>query len=128
MAKYQSDAMLDAALTWLQDNVKAICILTSEPTTISHCTASTVLATHVMTTADFTLADDTTVGGRKVTVAQQATLAVQTTGEANHVALFSSVAASSGLHYVVTCTTQILGSTDNEVTIPAFDITIDDTT
>ncbi len=130
MAKYQNDSMLDAALTWLQDNCDKICILTAQPTSVDNCTASTVLAVTTISTGSFTLADDSTVGGRKITVSSQVTLAVQTTGVAEYIALFSSDSTNhtTGLHYVTMCTTQNLASTSNSVTIPSWDITIDDAT
>ena len=127
MAKYQSDDMLDAALTWLQDSANQICILTAAPSGLSDCTASTHLAVHALTTGDFTLGDDSTNGGRKVTIGEQATLDVETTGVAEYIALFSSV-GTTGLHYYTMCTTHNLASTSNSVTIPAFKITLDDAT
>ena len=127
MAKYQNDSMLDAALDWIKTNVKKTCILTAQPTLLSECTASTSLAVAALTTASFTLANGD-VSGRKITVAAQTTIAVTSTGVASHVALFSSAVGSSGLHYVTVCTTQVLGSTANQVTIPAWDIEIADTT
>ena len=127
MAKYQNDSMLDAALDWIKTNVKATCVLTAQPTLLSECSASTHLAVAALTTASFTLGNGD-VSGRKVTIAAQTTIAVTSTGVASHVALYSTVAASSGLHYVTICTTQVLGSTLNAVTIPAWDIEIADTT
>jgi len=128
MAKYQNDLMLDAGLAWLQDSVIKMGIYTAQPVSLAECTASTALAfSGALTTGSFVIADDSTNGGRKLTVAAQATLAVVTTGVASHVALFSSV-GTTGLHYVVTCITQALPDTSGKVTVPAFKITLDDAT
>lgn len=73
---------------------------------------------------DFTIANGDT-NGRKVTVAQQATVPIDTTGTATHVVL--AVAAGSRLIYVTTCTSQGLTS-GGTVTVPAWDIELADPT
>lgn len=124
MAKWCNDAMLDTALQYIRNNAKKICVLTAQPTLLTECTAATVLAMTTLNTA-MTIGDGD-VSGRKITIPQAATVAVQTTGVASHVALYSSAAGSSGLHYITQCSTQALTSTSNQVTIPAWDIEIAD--
>ena len=125
MAKWANDNFMDASLTWLQDNGKKQCVLTAQPTLLSQCTASTVLAIVALTTGSFSLANGD-ASGRKITIAQQATLAVQSTGDASHIAIFSTAAGSSGLHYITTCSAVTLASTNDKVTIPAWDIEVSD--
>lgn len=124
MAKWSNDAMLDTALQYIRNNVKKTCVLTAQPTLRAHCTAATVLAlTTISTTMTIGNGD---LSGRKITIPQAATIAVNATGVASHVALYSTVAGSTGLHYVTQCSTQALTSTSNQVTIPAWDIEIAD--
>lgn len=73
--------------------------------------------------ADFTGPANGDTNGRKLTVAQQATITVDSSGTAQHIALADS--ANSKLLYVTTCTSQALTS-GNTVTVPAWDIEIAD--
>lgn len=123
MAKYQNDLMLDAALDYLAA-ATIMCVCTSQPTTYTEMTSTYDLATHVMTGADFTKANGDT-SGRKLTTAQQATITIDHTGTALHVAL--GISGSSTLLYVTTCTSQALTAA-NTVTVPAFDVEIADAT
>jgi hypothetical protein len=124
MAKWTNDALLDTALQYIRNNVKKICVLTAQPTLLSECSAATVLAVTTVNTA-MTIQDGV-VSGRRITIPICATVAVATTGVATHVALYSTVGGSSGLHYVTQCSTQALTSTSNQVTIPAWNIEIAD--
>ncbi len=133
MAKWCSSAFMDAALTWLQNNTNKIVVTSATISAIAQATAATVLARTTLSTGSFVLADDVVLSGRKVTIAQQATIAVLTTGQAAAVAIYSSATvnatqSATGLFYMTTCATQILGSTANKVTIPAWSITIQDVT
>lgn len=119
MAKSVHNDVLDAAL----DEIATATIMTAcnaEPTSRTEAVTTYALADVTMAGGDFTNADGDT-SGRKVTVAQKASVTVDTTGTANHVALCDA----SVLLYVTTCTSQAL-TAGNTVTFPAWDIEIAD--
>jgi hypothetical protein len=119
MAKSVADVVLDAAL----DKIATSTILTvcnAEPTTRTEAITTFKLADVVVDSGDFSKANGDT-SGRKVTVAAQSAVPVDTTGTATHVALCDG----SVLLYVTTCTSQGLTS-GNTVNVPAFDIEIAD--
>lgn len=122
MSKTVSNAVLDAALA-----VIATCTrldVTSDVGTPANLTNS--LANVALTAGDgngdYVIADGTT-NGRKITVAQQADVAVTATGDAAHIVL----SVGGVIHLTTTCTTQTLTS-GNTVTIPAFSDEIADPT
>ena len=126
MAKLVHDDVLDAALSYIADNCKRITVCSTQPTTYTEANATYALAD--VTTTEGTGGGDFSIGngdtsGRKLTIAQQATITVDTSGTAAHVALLD--VDNSKLLYVTTCTSQALTS-GNTVTIPAFDIEIAD--
>lgn len=121
MAKWVSDAVLDAAL-----DVIASCTLmtacSAQPATYTEAATTYKLADVVMAGGDFTKANGDT-NGRKVTIAQKTGVSVDTTGDATHVAL--AISGSSTLHYVTTCTTQTLTG-GNTVTFPSWKVELAD--
>lgn len=121
MAKSVHDTVLDAALGII-DNATNMTACNAEPTTKTEADTTFKLADHTMAGGDFTIANGDT-SGRKVTVAQQASVPIDTTGTATHVALTDA----SNLLYVKTCTSQALTS-GGTVTFPAWDIEIADPT
>lgn len=121
MAKWANDLVMDAALDYIA-TCTILCVCSAQPTTYAEMTGTYDLATHVMAAGDFSKANGDT-NGRKVTIAQQATITVDHTGTATHVAL--GISGSSTLVYVTTCTSQSLTAA-NTVTVPAFDIEIAD--
>ncbi|MGB5583696.1 MAG: hypothetical protein WBO93_08890 [Gammaproteobacteria bacterium] len=114
MAKAVSDGFLDGGLNAI-DGSTAINICTAQPTSIAECDSLSLIPAHTLAGGDFTIANGDT-SGRKVTVAQQATLSIDASGTANHVAINNGVD-----FYVTTCTSQALTS-GGTVTIPAWDI------
>lgn len=123
MAKWQNDSMLDAAL----DYVGAATLLTvcsAQPATYAEASSTYKLADVVVDSGDFSKANGDS-SGRKLTVAQQASVPIDATGSATHVAL--AISGSSTLLYVTTCTSQSLTS-GGTVTVPAWDIEIADAT
>lgn len=118
MAKAATDGFIDGGLLAI-DNSTAINICTAQPTTIAECDSLSLIPAHTLAGGDFTIANGDT-SGRKVTVAQQATLSIDTSGTATHVAINDGVD-----FYVTTCTSQALTS-GGTVTIPAWDIEIAD--
>jgi len=128
MAKLVADAVLDAALQYLEDNVDFLSVCEGAPTTYEHAHsnkgtgAGKVLASSA--TPTFTgPADDTS--GRKITVDEEAAMTVDVSGAADHVALCD--VGSTALLYVTTATEQSLTS-GNTVTVPAWKIGIGDPT
>lgn len=128
MAKLVADAVLDAALQYLEDNVDFISVCEGAPTTYEHAHsnkgtgAGKVLASSA--TPTFTgPADDTS--GRKTTIDEEASITIDVSGDADHVALCD--VGSTALLYATTCTQQALTAA-NTVTIPAWKITIPDPT
>ena len=106
MAKFCSTVILNQACSWIMQNSKNMALMSTAPANLAACTASTgnnVLARVALTTVDFTIADGD-VSGKKVTVAQKATIAVTTTGIPAYVVLYATV-ATTGVHYWTTCST-----------------------
>jgi hypothetical protein len=124
MGKYQIDAMLDAALDYIKNGATQICVCSTQPTTYAQATSTYKLALRSgLTSGSFTGPGDGDGPGRKLTVNQQATITVDTGGDAQHIALCSA----DTLLYVTTCTLQTLTG-GNTVTIPAWDIELADAT
>lgn len=127
MAKLCASAVLDAALQYLEDNVDWISVCEGAPTTYEHAHSNKGTATGKVlahsTTPTFTGPGAGDGGGssRKTTVDQEATITVDITGDADHVALVKT--GTTVLLYVTTCTLQTLTAA-NTVTIPAWDIEI----
>lgn len=116
MVKKVTDGILDGTL----DKVAACTaynICSAEPTSIAECDSLSLIPAHTLTGGDFTKANGDT-SGRKVTVAQQATLSIDATGTATHIAINDGTD-----YYVTTCTSQLLTS-GGTVTGPAWDIEI----
>lgn len=123
MAKWANDDVMDAALAVVATgNILTVC--STQPTTRTEAVTTYKLADVAVTpgdgNGDFTVGDGD-VSGRKLTVAEQADIPVDSTGTATHVAICDG----SDLLYVTTCTSQAINS-GNTVTVPAWDIEIAD--
>lgn len=119
MSKWANDSVLDALL----DKVATGTILTvcdTQPTTRTEAVTTYKLADVVIDSGDFAKANGTP-NGRQLTVAQQSSVAVDSSGDATHVAICDG----SDLLYVTTVTSQTLTS-GNTVTVPAWVITVAD--
>lgn len=121
MGKACSDAHMDAML----DNIALATTLTvcsAEPANQAGI-AAVALADVTLTAGDgngdYTIGDGDT-NGRKLTVAQQADVDIDSSGTASHVVLDDGSSI-----YVTTCTSQALTS-GGTVTIPAWDIEVAD--
>jgi len=121
MAKLVADAVLDAALNYIKNNVVEMIACSTQPTTYEQATATYALADVVMEAADFTLDDG--ASGREVNVAAKTGVTVDASGTYQHVALCSA----DTLLYVTTGTSQVL-SAGNTVDFPAWIIQIADPT
>ena len=104
MAKWANDSMMDAALSYV-DDATLLTVCSAQPTTYAEASATYKLADVVLTAGagngDFTLANGDS-SGRKLTVAQQSNMDIDSSGTATHVAL--CISGSSTLLYVTTCT------------------------
>lgn len=123
MAKFVSDAVLDAALNHIKNNATQMILCDSQPADRAAAVAG-ALATVTLAGAgaDITVGDDATVG-RKGSVAVQNGVTVSTGGNHNHTALISG----TDLLFVTTATVQKTLNTNDTVDIPGWDIKIADT-
>lgn len=121
MAKFADDSVMDAALGVI-DNATNMTVCSQQPTTKAEADTTYALADVVVGGGDFTIGNGDT-SGRKVTVAAQSGITIDTTGTGNHVALTDA----SDLLLVTTCNSISLTAT-NQVNFPAFDAEIGDPT
>jgi hypothetical protein len=122
MGKLVDDSVLDGALNIVKNGATQLSVCNAQPTTYTQATVTYKLALKTgLTSGSFTGPANGDTSGRKLIVNQQATIAVDASGDATHIAICSG----SVLLYVTTCTTQTLTS-GNTVTVPAWDIEIAD--
>lgn len=122
MAKWANDDVMDAALDVIATATR-MDICSAQPANFAGI-AAVALADVTLDSSDFTLANGDT-SGRKVTVAAQNGVLIDTSGTATHVAL--SRVSDSTLLLVTTCTSQALTANgSNTVNVPAFDDEIAD--
>lgn len=122
MAKWVTDEALDAMLADIATSTRLV-VCSGQPANFAGI-AAVALADVTMTAGhgngDYTIANGDT-NGRKLTVAQQAAVPIDSSGTATHVSLDDG----SELRYVTTCTSQALTS-GGTVTVPAWDIEVAD--
>lgn len=127
MAKSADDAIMDAALNNLADNGDRMDICATQPTTFTEATSTNTLGNTTLTTGagngDYTLADGDT-SGRKVTVAAQSGVSIDSSGTADHVAISDTV--NSTLKYVTTLGTSKAVSSGDTADIGAWDVEVED--
>lgn len=123
MAKAIPDAILDKTLDEIATATKQV-LCSAQPTTYAEANATYALADIVIDGTDFTKANGDT-SGRKVTIAAQTGVLIDTSGTGTHIALIRT--ADSTLIYVTTCTSQaVTANGSNTVNFPAWDIEIAD--
>lgn len=120
MAKWQNDAVLDAALTYISTNATELYICSEQPISRAAAIASSLTAVAVPT---FQANSDGITSGRKLTVDQKADIAITANGSANHVVLCSG----ADLVYITTCTPKALTIGDT-TTQPQWNIEFADVT
>lgn len=124
MAKATPDAVLDQMADDLIATVTRQVVCSAQPTTYTEANSTFALADVTVDSGDFTKANGDT-SGRKVTVAAQTGVLIDTSGTATHIALLD--VSGTALKYVTTCTSQALvANGTNTVNIPAWDIEIAD--
>lgn len=119
--KFAPDAVLDKIADYIIAQATKLYICSDQPSNFAGI-AAVALADVDMSSSDFTKSNGD-ASGRKVRVAQKSNIAIDATGEADHVVL----ASDSELLYVTTCTLQAL-TEGGTVTTPAWDIEISDPT
>ena len=124
MGKAAPDDTLDALLDKIATATR-LSVCTDEPANFAGI-AALQLASVTLTAGDgngdYTVANGDT-NGRKVTVAQQASIAITASGDADHIVLDDGTT----LIYVTTCTLQTL-TNGGTVTVPAWDAEVADPT
>jgi len=122
MAKATPDAVLDTFLDAIAVGTRLM-VCSGQPANFAGI-AAVALADVTLTAGDgngdYTIANGDT-SGRKLTVAQQASIPIDSSGTATHISLDDG----TNLLYVTTCTSQALTS-GGTVTVPAWDIEIAD--
>jgi len=126
MAKRCHSDVLDAALQYIEDNCDRISVCETEPTSYAEATTNKGGGGYklaISSTPTFTgpAAGDGGGYSRKTAVDEEASISVDVSGDAQHIALADSL--NSKLLYVTTCTLQAVTS-GNTVTIPTWDIEI----
>lgn len=119
MSKWANDSVMDAALDKIATGTVMVAC-SAQPTTRAEAVSTYALADVTLDSGDYTKANGDT-NGRKVTIAQQTDITVDTGGTVTHVAICDG----SNLLYVTTCTSQVL-TAGNTVTFPAWDIEFSD--
>jgi hypothetical protein len=124
MAKAAPDSTIDAMLIEIATATRLM-VCSGQPANFAGI-AAVALADVTLTAGDgngdYTIANGDT-SGRKITVAQQADIPIDSTGTATHISLDDG----TDLIYVTTCTSQALTS-GGTVTVPAWDIEVADPT
>ena len=128
MAKSAHNDVLDGLLNIVKNNATRISVCEGQPTTYAEATTNKgsgglKLAIRTITSANFTGPADGDTSGRKLTKSEDASITVDVSGNANHVALSDS--ANSKLLLVTTCT-QIAIVAANTITIPAWGMKVAD--
>ena len=124
MGKWQNDAILEAALNYVKTNADKMVFCSALPTTYSQAidppaSSGYALADVAIGSGDITGPTDGVVSGRKITVAEKASISIDATGTGNHVVLVDT--GASALLFATTATSQAVTS-GNKLTIPAWNI------
>ena len=121
MAKYIADLIMDAALNTVKNNATRAHICSDQPENYAGI-SSVELGVVTIDSNDFTGPANGDVSGRKLTFNQQTGVEIDTTGEADHLALSNG---SDTLYLVTTLEAQTV-TDGNTATINAFDWEIAD--
>ena len=125
MSVYVPDATIDAMLDVIADDVTKLHICSTQPTNYTEANATYELGNVTVSSGvgggDWTQTDGDT-SGRKITMAEQTGINIDTTGTALHIA---GTNGSDTLYFVTTVTSQGVNS-GNTATINTFDIEVQD--
>ena len=120
MGKSANDVVLDALLEKMEGNANLLCACSTQPTSRTEAAVTYMLATVVIDSADFTIADGGS-GGRKATISAQSGITITNNGTVAHLAIIDN----SVLYFVTTTSSQTLVA-GNLLNIPAWTITVND--
>lgn len=120
MARIISDSTLNAALTHIQNNAESLILIDGAPADRA-AALTNALATHAVTSGDFSLANGD-FSGRKLVTAAQTGISVSDSGTYNHAVIVSSTEILAVLE-ADTPRALVNGDTVN---LAAFDIEIGD--
>lgn len=125
MSVYVPDSTIDSMLDLIANGVTKLHICSTQPTNYTEASATYELGNVTVSSGvgsgDWTRADGD-VSGRKITMAEQAGINIDTTGTAQHIA---GTNGTDTLYFVTTVTSQGVNS-GNTATINTFDIEIED--
>jgi len=124
MTKFANDLVMDAAFDFVIANAERIVVCSSYPASYAAVAAATLADDPLSQTNDFTKANGD-VSGRKLTIAQQTAIPIDSSGTATHVVVVDD--SNSRILLVTECTSQVL-TAGGTVTIPAWDEEIGDPT
>lgn len=119
MGKAADDAFIDGGLDAI-DNCTTLTVCTAEPANFAGVAAVTLASVTLTAGAgngDYVKANGDT-SGRKLTISQQSTISITSSGTATHVVL------NDGTNIYVTTTTSQALTSGGTVTVPAWDIEI----
>lgn len=126
MAKFVIDAALDAALAYIADNGSRMDICATQPTTYLEATSTNSLGNVALTVGagngDYTIANGD-VSGRKLTVAAQTGVSIDTSGTADHVAITDG---TDTLLLVTTLSASQSVTSGNTADVATFDQEVED--
>ena len=120
MGKTVASEVIDAALDYVKNNCTKITLCSAQPTTYAEANSTFALADVTVAAGDFTKAAGD-VSGRKLTIGEQPSFAIDATGTATHVALLD--VSNSKLLYVTTSAASSLTAGKNAKLL-TFDIEI----
>lgn len=124
MGKSISNEVFDAMLQYIIDNCDKITLCNAQPTTFAEGNATFALADHAMAAGDFSIADGDT-SGRKLVVAAQAGVTVDTAGTSTH---FAYLDTTNSVLLAVTETAAQGLATPGTVDIGSHDLEVNDPT
>ena len=126
MAKFTNDDVLDKLLKEVAGNGDQMFVCSQQPASYAEASSTYALASTTLTkgagNGDYSVGDGVS-GGRKLTIAEQVAISVNTSGTATHIAICDSV--NSKILLITTCNSQAL-TAGNTVTIPSFSQTVSD--
>lgn len=125
MAKFANDLVMDAAFDFVIAQAERLVVAAGDASGVYANLAAISLADVAIDSGDFTKANGDT-SGRKVTIAQQSSIPIDSSGTANHVHVVRD-SATSRILLTTTCTSQAL-TAGGTVTVPAWDEEIGDPT
>lgn len=124
MSKFANDLIMDAAFDFVIAEAERLVVATGDAGAVYASLAAITLADDPLVGGDFSKANGDT-NGRKLTIAQQASVPIDASGTATHVHVVDDT--GTRILLTTTCTSQVLTS-GGTVTIPAFDEEISDPT